>query len=94
MFDRITRSTPDQLRRVRAAGATIKAREEIASEARLAELWAEDDRRREELASARAERRRQERLSLALVVGVGVIVVVIAVVLVTFATGDARLPLF
>lgn len=94
MFARLTRSTPDQLRRVREAGATIKAREEAASEARLADFWAEDDRRREALASARAERTRQERVGLALVVGMGVIFLVIAVVLVTRATGDMPLPLF
>jgi hypothetical protein len=94
MFARLTRSTPDQLRRVREAGATIKAREEAASHARLADFWAEDDRRREALAKARAERARQERLGLALVVGVGVIFVVIAVVVATRATGNMSLPLF
>jgi len=94
MLARLPRSTPDHLRRVREAGATIKAREEAASQARLADFWAEDDRRREELGRARAERTRQERLGLALVVGMGVIFVVIAVVLATRATGDMSLPLF
>jgi hypothetical protein len=94
LFARLTRSTPDQLRRVRKAGASIKAREEAASQARLAGFWAEDDTRREALARARAERARQERLGLVLVVGVGVIFVVIAIVLATRATGGMSLPLF
>jgi hypothetical protein len=55
VLDRLTKSTPDQLRRVRQAGATIKAKEELASEARLAKMWAEEERRLEEVAQERAE---------------------------------------
>lgn len=93
MFTRLLRTTPDRLRRVRQAGATIKAQEEAASEARLAKMWAEDERRRQELAHARAERLRRERLGVALVVGVGVIVVVMAVVIASLAAGSAPGPL-
>jgi type IV secretory pathway component VirB8 len=93
MFARLTRSTPDQLRRVRQTGATIKAKEEAASEARLAKMWAEEERRREELAHARAERARQERLAVAVALGVGAIVVVIAIIVAIITTGSASVPL-
>jgi type IV secretory pathway component VirB8 len=93
MFARLTKSMPDQLRRVRQTGATIKAEEEAASEARLAKMWAEEERLREELTQARAERSRRERLAVALAVGVGAIVVVIAIVAAILATGSASVPL-
>lgn len=93
ILDRLTRSTPDQLRRVRQAGATIKAEEEVASKARLARMWAEEERRLEEQAQARAERARRERLDVALAVGVGAFVVVIAVIAAIIATGSASVPL-
>jgi hypothetical protein len=93
MFARLTRSTPDQLRRFRQAGATVKAKQEAASKARLAEMWAEDERRSQELVQARAERMRQERLAVALAIGLGAIVVVIAVTVAIIATHGAPVPL-
>jgi hypothetical protein len=89
MLTRLTKSTQDQLRQLRQAGATIKAQEEAASRARLAEMWAEDEQRREELAQARAERARRERRTIALALGLAAIVVVIAILAAIYATSGA-----
>ncbi len=81
LFARLTTRTPDQLRRVRRAGAEIKAQQESASQARLKEMWADEERWREEQAIARAERERQERLIIALAIALVAIAVVVAVVI-------------
>ena len=80
MFSRLTSSTGDQLRRVREGGVSAKAREEAASEARLAEMWAEEERRRQELAQARAERERQERVMINIALGVVAFIVLVAII--------------
>jgi hypothetical protein len=94
MFARLTRSTTDQLRRAREVGAEIKAREEAASEARLARMWVEEDRRQAELARARAERQRQERLMVTVAVGVVAIVIVVTIIVVIIISGSAPTFLF
>jgi Flp pilus assembly protein TadB len=81
LFARLTTRTPDQLRRLRKTGAEIKAEQESASKARLKEMWADEARRREEQAIARAERERQERLIIALAVALVVVAVVVAIVM-------------
>jgi hypothetical protein len=93
VFTRLSRGTPDQLRHMRELGATIKAKEEAASKARMARMWAEEERHREKVARARAERVRRERLTVALTVAVGVIVVVIAIVVAILATKSSPVPL-
>ena len=83
LFERLTTRTPDQLRRIREKGERIKKEEETASQARLALMWAEDDRRREALADARAKRERQERrilMASLLLAGLAIIVAVIVTV--------------
>jgi hypothetical protein len=89
MLARLTTSTQDQLRHLRQAGAAIKAQEEAASRARLAEIWAEEEERQAELAQARAERARRERRTIALALGLAAIVVVIAIIAAIYATGGA-----
>jgi hypothetical protein len=94
IFARLSRDTPDQLRRVRKLGSTIKAEEEVASKARLARMWAEDEERRDELTRARIERTRQERRALALALGVGTILIVATIIAAIIATGSSRVPLY
>lgn len=62
LFARATGEAAHRLRQTPEDMATIKARQEEASQARLAEMWAAEQRRREELARAQAERDRQIRI--------------------------------
>jgi hypothetical protein len=89
MFDRLTKSTFDQLRQVRRAGVRLKAREQAASRVRSERMWADEDRRHRELAQAQAERERQERLIVTIAVGVVAVVVVIAIIIAIIATAGA-----
>jgi ferric-dicitrate binding protein FerR (iron transport regulator) len=80
LFQRITTKTEDQLRRARDKGHLIKVQEEEASRARLARMWAEEERERQALEEARArQRRRDRRLIIALVifVGLGILAVLV-----------------
>lgn len=81
MFARLTTRTPDQLRRMRRVGAEIKSEEEAASKARLARLWADEARLREERARSQARRERQERVILLLTISLLLVAVIVAVVL-------------
>jgi len=83
LFDRVTGTRADWLRQVHEEAPTIKAREETASQARLAEMWVTEEHRRETLAQAQAERERQERIIIAVVVAI--VTLVIIAVLVTLA---------
>lgn len=93
MFARLTRSTPDQLRRARKIGAEVKARQEAASDARLEKLWAKEERRQTRLARARAEQQRQERLVVTVALGVVAVVMVVAIALAVIIGSSRPLPL-
>jgi len=88
LFSRVTGTRADWLRQVREEAPTIKNQEEVASQARLAGMWAADARRREALARARAERDRQQRIIVT--VTVAIVALVIVVVLVTLAITMSR----
>lgn len=84
VFARATGGPAHWLRQTREEAAAIKAHEEAASQARLAEMWAAEQRRLEELAQAQAERDRQTRILWSAVVALFftvVVIIVIAIVL-------------
>jgi len=89
MFTRLTRTTSDQLRHVRESGVSAREREDAASEERLAKMWDEEDRRRQALAQARAERDRQERVMVTVALGVVAFVIVVAIIVAIIATSGA-----
>ena len=80
LFDRVTGQPADWLREAREQAPAIKAQEELASQARLAEMRSADARRRESLARARAERDRQQRIIVAVTVFVVALVIVVALI--------------
>lgn len=86
LFDRVTGTRGGWLRQVHEEAPDIKAQEEAASQARLAEMWAAEERRRETLAQAQAERERQERIIVAVVVAVVAIVIVAVLVTLVIVT--------
>lgn len=83
LFSRVTGTRTDWLRQVREEAPDIKAQQETASQARLAEMWAAEVRRREDLARAQAERDRQQRIIVT--VTVAIVAIVIVVILVALA---------
>ena len=80
LFDRVTGQTADWLREVRERASYVKAQEELASQARLAEMRSAEVRRLEALAQAQAERDRQQHIIVATTVAVVALVVVVALV--------------
>jgi len=80
LFERVTGQATDWLREAREQAPAIKAQEESASQARLAEMRSADARRRETLAQARAERDRQQRIVVAVTVFVVALVIVVALI--------------
>ncbi len=93
LFARLSTRTTDQLQRLRETGAQIKAQEERASKARLAKMWAEEDRLRKEQVRARAERERQERVIITIAVGLVTVAVTVAVIIAILATRSNPHPL-
>lgn len=87
LFARVTGASADWLRRVHEEAPAIKAQEEAASRARLAEMWAAEARRREVLAQVQAERERQERI-LATVAVATVVVIIAMLVILAMVTGS------
>ncbi|MEE8390864.1 MAG: zinc ribbon domain-containing protein [Anaerolineae bacterium] len=84
LFDRVTGTRGDWLNQVRESAPAIKAQQEAASEAQLAEMWAVERRRREALARAQAERDRQQRFiftALGIVVAIIIVGTLVAVVI-------------
>ena len=80
LFQRITTKTEDQLRRARDKGHQMKVQEEEASRARLARMWADEEREREALEEARARQKRRDRrliVALAILVGLGILAVLV-----------------
>jgi ribosomal protein L40E len=90
LFARVTGTRAEWLRQVREEAPAVKAQEEAASQARLAEMWAAEKRRREDMARVRAERDRQQRILVT--VTVAVVVVVVVVILVALAIATLRPP--
>ncbi len=80
VFARATGGSTHWLRQTREEAAAVKAQEEAASQKRLAEMWAIEQRRREELARAQAERDRQMRILWYAVVVFFCIVVAIVII--------------
>ncbi len=83
VFTRATGEPAYWLHQTRTEAAAVKAQEEAASQKRLAEMWAIERRRREELAQAQAERDRQARILWGIVVAfffiVALVVIIVAV---------------
>ncbi|MDY6875520.1 MAG: zinc ribbon domain-containing protein [Chloroflexota bacterium] len=75
LFDRVTGTRADWLHQVREEAPTIKAQEEAASQARLAEMWVTEEHRRETLAQAQGEQKRQERFIITVAIALVVIVI-------------------
>ena len=90
LFSRVALTNTDWLRERRQEAPSVKAEEETASQARIAEMWAIEARRREALAQARAERDRQQRIIVS--VAVGVVALAIVAVLVTLALVTRDIP--
>ena len=80
LFARVARDRTDWLRDVREQAPAIKAQEELASQARLAEMRAAEARRREALARAQVERDRQQRIIVAITVAAVALVIVVALI--------------
>jgi len=90
LFARVTETRAGWLRHVREEAPAIRAQQEVASQARLAEMWAAEDRRREDLRRARAERDRQQRIIVT--VTVAVVALVVVAVLVALVITMSRTP--
>ena len=89
LFDRVTKKRGDWLNQAREEAPEIKAQQEATSQARLAEMWAVEERRREALAQARGERDRQQRVIVTVAtvfVALVIIVILIAVVIEMLST--------
>jgi len=81
LFERITTRTKDQLRQARDRGHRVKAQEEMASRARLARMWAEEEREQQAIAEAQAKQnRRERRILIGVIVLVGLAILVLIIV--------------
>lgn len=90
LFDRVTGTRTDWLNQAREEASDIKAQEEASSQARLAEMWATESSRREDMAQAQVERDRQERIIVAMTVtAVALVIVVVIITLVIVTSGPA-----
>jgi predicted amidophosphoribosyltransferase len=90
LFARVTGRRAEWLRQLREEAPAIKVQQEEASQARLAGMWADETRRREELARARAERDRQQRIIVG--VAVGIVAIIVIAILVTLMITMSRTP--
>lgn len=90
LFARIAGTRTDWLRQVREGAPVLKAQEETASQARLAEMWEAEARRREDLERARAERDRQQRVLWT--VAIVVLVIVLALIALTLVISSPPSP--
>jgi len=94
LFARVTGTRTDWLRHVREKTPAIRAQQETASQARLADMWADEARRREDLARARAERDRQQRIIVTVTVAIVAIVVVAALIALAITVSRTPSPYF
>ncbi len=89
IFDRLVKTPAGHLRQVRRAAKDVNLREEEASRARLATMWAEEDRRRQELARVQAERKQQERTMFIIALAMTALVIVALLVVFLVMGGGA-----
>jgi ribosomal protein L40E len=76
LFARAAQRRSDWMDDLREGASEIKAQQEAASQAQLAELWDAERQRRKALAEARAERDRQQRIIMTVLsVVIGIIVI-------------------
>jgi t-SNARE complex subunit (syntaxin) len=94
LFARVARDRTDWLRDVREQAPAIKAQEELASQARLAEMRAAEARQREALALAQVERDRQQRIIVAIAVAAVVLVIVVALIAFAITVSGTPSPCF
>lgn len=92
LIARAAKQRAEWLREVRESAAKIKAIEEEASQARLAEMWAAEEQRQKALARARAERDRQQRIIMSIAVG-AVVIFLLVMLLVLAYTAKQELPI-
>lgn len=89
LFDRVTGTRTDWLNQAREEASGIKAQEEAASQTRLAEMWATESSRREDLAQAQVERDRQERIIVAVTVAAVALVIIVVIIMLVIVTGGS-----
>jgi len=92
LFARITGSRADWLREAREESEAIKSQEEEASQSRLADMWAVEERRREALAQARAERDRQQRILVTVAVSIFALILLGLLVALVVTVGRMLTP--
>jgi t-SNARE complex subunit (syntaxin) len=88
LFARVTGTRAEWLRQVREEAPSMKAQEEEASKARLADMWAAERRRREALAQSRAERDRQQRIIIAVTAAIIVLVIIVILIVLAIMTSS------
>lgn len=89
LFDRVTGTRTDWLNQAREEASGIKAQEEAASQTRLAQMWATESSRREDLAQAQVERDRQERIIVAVTVAAVALVIVVVIIMLAITAGGS-----
>jgi len=94
LFARATLATADWLQQQRDKAPAIKAQQEAASQARLAKMWAVEERRREELARAQSERDRQQGIIITATVVIVAVLVIAALVVVALTVSRTPSPRF
>ncbi len=94
LFARVTGTRGDWLRQAREEAPAIKAQEEAASEYRLADMWAADERRREALAQTQAEHDRQQRIIITVTITIVAFVIVVALIAVAITASHIQSPYF
>ena len=86
LFARVAGETAGWLQQVREQAPAIKAQQEEASQSRLAEMRADEMRRREAMARAQVERDRQQRIIVTVTVAIVALVFVVAFVSLVLTT--------
>ena len=94
LLTRATGATADWLQQQRDAAPAIKAQEEAASQARLAKMWAAEERRREELGRAQAERDRQQKIIVTITIAIAALLVIATVIVAAITASGAPSPHF
>jgi len=94
LFARATTTTADWLQQQRDEAPATKAQEKTASQARLAKMWAAEERRREELVLAQAEHDRQQKIIVATAVAIVAVFVIVVIVVVALAVSRTPSPHF
>ena len=85
LFSRVTGLGARWLREVREESPALKAQQQSASQARLAQMWADEMRRREAMARDEAERDRQESILITATIVIGAIFLIIVVIAMAIA---------